>query len=54
MAKLVWERPEKCPVVNGYVIRIMKESPVTRRTSTDLGSREGEKQRSDKGEETGE
>jgi len=27
MAKIAWERPEKCPVVNGYVIRVMTTSP---------------------------
>jgi len=27
MAKLEWMAPEKCPVVNGYVIRIMTTVP---------------------------
>ncbi len=27
MAKLAWEAPDKCPVVNGYVVRIMTTVP---------------------------
>jgi len=27
MAKIAWERPDKCPVVNGYVIRVMTTAP---------------------------
>ena len=27
MGKIAWERPENCPVVNGYVIRVMTTAP---------------------------
>ena len=30
MAKIAWEKAENCPVVNGYVIRVMIERPASR------------------------
>jgi hypothetical protein len=27
MGKIAWEKPENCPVVNGYVIRVMTTAP---------------------------
>ncbi len=43
MAEIAWERPGKCPVVNGYVIRVMTKVPVSPKSvsvSTDRESGE--------------
>ena len=38
MARIAWRKAEDCPVVNGYVIRVMTEKPKRSRSATQ-GSR---------------
>jgi|GEM_PF-6002402 len=41
MAKLEWEVPTRCPIVNGYVVRIMTTAPEPARLNSACGKQSG-------------